>query len=260
MSRCANRRISGAACAMSTRAASTSESSSSSPRRSASFRRKSSAACCFSNSGRPIVVELVAFPARGGSERRAATSDDGSSTSLRRALQGLTLDEARYALRRALAANRTLGPESLPALLEEKRLLVNRSGVIEFIADGSEHRRDRRPGRSQEVAAGAPQAVSVARQPDCRNRAQGPAHDGHSRLRQEPLGQGHRLLFPASALPHRHDRDLLRPPRQAGRRVRRGLQDDGRHGARGPLVRRNRDGNHLDGMPAASRAASSRSS
>src|SRR5579864_8542777 len=48
-----------------------------------------------------------------------------------RALQGLTLDEARYALRRAQAANRTLGPESLPALLEEKRLLVNRSGVIE---------------------------------------------------------------------------------------------------------------------------------
>jgi SpoVK/Ycf46/Vps4 family AAA+-type ATPase len=48
-------------------------------------------------------------------------------------LQGLTLDEARYALRRALAVSRTLGPESLPALLEEKRLLVNRSGVVEFI-------------------------------------------------------------------------------------------------------------------------------
>jgi SpoVK/Ycf46/Vps4 family AAA+-type ATPase len=55
-----------------------------------------------------------------------------------RALQGLTLDEARYALRRALAANRSLGPESLPALLEEKRLLVNRSGVIEYVADGTD--------------------------------------------------------------------------------------------------------------------------
>lgn len=53
------------------------------------------------------------------------------------ALQGLTLDEARYALRRALAAGRSLGPESLPALLEEKRLLVNRSGVIEYIASGT---------------------------------------------------------------------------------------------------------------------------
>ena len=51
-----------------------------------------------------------------------------------RALQGLTLDEARYALRRALLANRSLGPESMPALLEEKRLLINRSGVIEFIS------------------------------------------------------------------------------------------------------------------------------
>ena len=48
---------------------------------------------------------------------------------LARALQGLTLDEARYALRRALARGRSLGPESLPAVLEEKRLLVNRSGV-----------------------------------------------------------------------------------------------------------------------------------
>ena len=54
----------------------------------------------------------------------------------RRALQGLTLDEARYALRRALAASPKLGPESIPALLEEKRFLVNRSGTVEFIAEG----------------------------------------------------------------------------------------------------------------------------
>ena len=51
------------------------------------------------------------------------------------ALSGLTLDEARYALRRALATGLRLGPESMPALLEEKRLLVNRSGFIEYIAD-----------------------------------------------------------------------------------------------------------------------------
>ena len=48
-------------------------------------------------------------------------------------LQGLTLDEVRFALRRALAVNSRLGPESLPAVLEEKRLLVNRSGFIEFV-------------------------------------------------------------------------------------------------------------------------------
>ena len=40
-------------------------------------------------------------------------------------------------MRRALAASRHLGPESFPALLEEKRLLVNRSGVIECISDGT---------------------------------------------------------------------------------------------------------------------------
>jgi hypothetical protein len=56
---------------------------------------------------------------------------------LARALQGLTLDEARYALRRGLAAHGHLGPEALPAVLEEKRLLVNRSGVIECIAGGT---------------------------------------------------------------------------------------------------------------------------
>jgi len=53
---------------------------------------------------------------------------------LARALQGLTLDEARYALRRAFAKSRTLGSESLPAVLEEKRLLINRSGTVEFIS------------------------------------------------------------------------------------------------------------------------------
>src|SRR5262249_52126146 len=51
------------------------------------------------------------------------------------ALLGLTLDEARYALRRARSAGPTLGEESLPLLLEEKRMLVSRTGVIEFIAD-----------------------------------------------------------------------------------------------------------------------------
>lgn len=60
---------------------------------------------------------------------------DGVYEQLAGALSGLTLDEARYALRRAIATGRPLGPESMPALLEEKRLLVNRSGFIEYIAD-----------------------------------------------------------------------------------------------------------------------------
>ena len=56
---------------------------------------------------------------------------------LARAVQGLTLDETRFALRRARAVDPVLGPDSIPALLEEKRLLVNRSGVIEYIDEGA---------------------------------------------------------------------------------------------------------------------------
>jgi hypothetical protein len=54
-----------------------------------------------------------------------------------RALRGLTLDEARYALRRGIAAHGRLSAEAVPSVLEEKRLLVNRSGVIEFIPGGT---------------------------------------------------------------------------------------------------------------------------
>ena len=80
----------------------------------------------------PDLVELTEFLREESGETNQAILNQ-----LAPALQGLTLDEARYALRRALAANGRLGPESLPALLEEKRLLVNRSGVIEFISDGA---------------------------------------------------------------------------------------------------------------------------
>jgi SpoVK/Ycf46/Vps4 family AAA+-type ATPase len=81
----------------------------------------------------PDLVELMEF---------IAEEAPGTSTEIlqqvARTLLGLTLDEARYALRRAASAGLGLGPQALPALLEEKRLLVNRSGVIEFIADGTQ--------------------------------------------------------------------------------------------------------------------------
>jgi len=90
----------------------------------------------------PDQVELGDFvreearhtPARGAD----GDLDDGTVHQLARALQGLTLNEARHAVRRALASGHSLGVESLPALLEEKRLLVNRSGVVEFIAGGTD--------------------------------------------------------------------------------------------------------------------------
>ncbi|GIW43781.1 MAG: ATPase [Candidatus Binatia bacterium] len=56
---------------------------------------------------------------------------------LARALQGLTVDEARHAIRRALAHHKKLGPEAIPALLEEKRLVVNRTGLVQYVADGT---------------------------------------------------------------------------------------------------------------------------
>jgi len=78
----------------------------------------------------PDVIEMAAFlrDETGGASEEVLRQ-------LASALQGLTLDEARYALRRALRANRELGPACLPAVLEEKRFLINRSGVIEYVSD-----------------------------------------------------------------------------------------------------------------------------
>jgi hypothetical protein len=80
----------------------------------------------------PDLIELVEFL-----RDEAGDTSDEILYQLASALQGLTLDEARYALRRGLAADARLGPESLPAVLEEKRLLVNRSGALEYVADGT---------------------------------------------------------------------------------------------------------------------------
>jgi AAA+ superfamily predicted ATPase len=80
----------------------------------------------------PDVIELEEFV-----REEAPASSDDVARQVARTLLGLTIDEARYAVRRAVATGRGLGPESMSALLEEKRLLVNRSGTIEFIADGT---------------------------------------------------------------------------------------------------------------------------
>ena len=81
----------------------------------------------------PDLVELIDFLRE---ENPQTGTSEATLQQMARSLQGLTLDEARYALRRALNASPQLGPESIPALLEEKRLLVNRSGTVEFIAEG----------------------------------------------------------------------------------------------------------------------------
>jgi SpoVK/Ycf46/Vps4 family AAA+-type ATPase len=54
---------------------------------------------------------------------------------LARALQGLTFNESLHAIRRATARGKTLSTGVIPILLEEKRLLISKTGLIEYIPD-----------------------------------------------------------------------------------------------------------------------------
>jgi hypothetical protein len=91
--------------------------------------------------GLPDLPEIISYlhsevpriTAAGGS----VDTEDATLQQLGRALQGLTLDESRHAVRRAVAENNHLGSESVAALLDEKRLLVNRSGLVQYVADGT---------------------------------------------------------------------------------------------------------------------------
>src|SRR5262245_61507146 len=87
----------------------------------------------------PDLIELAEFVRDENARLHAdSTMDDATVFSLARALQGLTLDEGRFAIRRATSGRGGLGPGSVPALLEEKRLLVNRTGIVEYVADGTD--------------------------------------------------------------------------------------------------------------------------
>ncbi len=90
----------------------------------------------------PALDEMLDFM-RSESSRLASQGAvvDGSEASLyamSRALQGLTFDEAGHALRRAVALSGRLDSASLPNLLEEKKLIVNKTGLIQYIADGTQ--------------------------------------------------------------------------------------------------------------------------
>jgi len=86
----------------------------------------------------PDLDELVGFLRREATVITASggslDADEATLFQLGRALQGLTFDEARHAIRRALGARPVLDQESVPALLEEKRMLVNRTGMIEYLS------------------------------------------------------------------------------------------------------------------------------
>jgi AAA+ superfamily predicted ATPase len=89
----------------------------------------------------PDIVELLAFLRHEAQTITAAghrvDTTDATLLQLGRALQGLTLDEARHAVRRAVAQGNALDSGSVRALQEEKKLLVNRTGMIEFVADAT---------------------------------------------------------------------------------------------------------------------------
>jgi len=78
-------------------------------------------------------LEAAAFSKQG----IKVDTSEAALFAMARALQGLTLDESRHALRRALAVGGALGQSSLPHLLDEKKQTVNRSGLIQFIADAT---------------------------------------------------------------------------------------------------------------------------
>jgi SpoVK/Ycf46/Vps4 family AAA+-type ATPase len=85
----------------------------------------------------PDLPELVAFLTREAVTISAAggkvDTTPATLEQLARSLQGLTIDETRHAVRRAVADRNALDQESVHVLLEEKRLLVNRTGIVEFI-------------------------------------------------------------------------------------------------------------------------------
>jgi SpoVK/Ycf46/Vps4 family AAA+-type ATPase len=90
----------------------------------------------------PDHEELLTFVrAEAGKIAQNGSPVDMSDTMLfaiARALQGLTLDESRHAIRRALAVTGALDTNCVHSLLDEKKLTVNRSGLIQYVSDATQ--------------------------------------------------------------------------------------------------------------------------
>lgn len=88
---------------------------------------------------RPDRTELVQFLQREAEALRAGgtavETDPDTLAVLSGALQGLTLDESRHALRRAVATAGRVDRSVVRHLLEEKHLIVKKTGVIEYVPD-----------------------------------------------------------------------------------------------------------------------------
>ncbi len=91
---------------------------------------------------RPDLEELISFL----NHELSALSQQGFTVEtsesvvykMARALQGLTLEESRHALRRTLAIGGSLEISTMQHLLDEKKLLVNKTGLVQYVADGTQ--------------------------------------------------------------------------------------------------------------------------
>ncbi len=90
----------------------------------------------------PDLDELVGFLQRESEQLiglgASVDTAEPSIFAMARALQGLTLDESRHALRRALTVGGRLDSAALPYLLQEKKLIVNKTGLVDFISDSTQ--------------------------------------------------------------------------------------------------------------------------
>ncbi len=203
-----------------------------------------------------LAQQVAAFGAAG----QWVDTRDTTLDLIARALLGLTLDEAGFALRRAVARRRTPRPRIAADAARGEAAARQSHGHDRVHRRRPRPRSHRRPRGDEELAASSAARCSI-RRPDRRGAgAQGRAGDGRVGLRQEPVDQGDRVDVRAAALPHRHGRGVLGPQRHAGMGVRACVPDDGGDRARRRVVRRDRDGHHRGRGAPASRAASSRSS
>jgi SpoVK/Ycf46/Vps4 family AAA+-type ATPase len=89
----------------------------------------------------PDLEEMLAFVRRELERLRERGCEVDSSResvfAMARSLQGLTIEEAHHAIKRARTVHGRLDGAVLPQLLEEKKIIVNRSGLIQYIADGT---------------------------------------------------------------------------------------------------------------------------
>lgn len=81
-----------------------------------------------------LETELALLEQRGFAVDRS----ESAATKIASSLQGMTLEEARHALRRALSAQGRIDAGSTRHIQEEKKLIINKSRLVQYVADGTQ--------------------------------------------------------------------------------------------------------------------------